>query len=254
VLHRGLVTAIENRDDRLVLQLERDRRVMADIAVLATGNFPPEAPKIADPSFYHSHLYRPDPWAADAVSDLDPAAPVLLIGTGLTMVDTAISILDRGHRGRIVALSRRGLLPHRHEPVPSAPLLERPLPTGIVELLRLVRHEVVRAKHAGGDWRSVVDGLRPAMLDVWQSMNGDNRARFVRHLRPWWDVHRHRMPRLVAARIAAGQAAGQIVVAAGRILDFRIVGSDGSQIAAALGHRAERPSRRPRRQLLGTPL
>jgi uncharacterized NAD(P)/FAD-binding protein YdhS len=225
VLSRGEVTGVELSESELALCLE-GRRIAADIAVLAVGNFPPEVPPVADPSFYDGPWYRADPWAADTLTELDPAAPVLLIGTGLTMVDTVVSLLDQGHAGPIIALSRRGLVPRRHAPAKGLPLLGRAVPTTITALLHFMREEVARAEREGGDWRSVVDGLRPALQDIWQRMDAPNRARFVRHLRPWWDVHRHRMPGVVADRIERAQASGQLYVGAARIRGYRI--ADGA--------------------------
>ena len=214
----GDVLGIDRDGHRLALRLDRERTVDADFAVLAVGNVPPEPPKVADPSFYDGPLYRPDPWAADAISDLDPEAPVLLIGTGLTMVDVAVSLLDQGHRGPIHALSRRGLLPLRHlaggEQPPSDPCA---LPSSVGGLTRLLRHQAARAMRAGGDWRPVIDRLRPFTTDVWQAMPMDDRARFLRHLRPWWDVHRHRMPPPTARRINDACERAQLTVRAGRI-------------------------------------
>jgi uncharacterized NAD(P)/FAD-binding protein YdhS len=229
VLSRGEIVGIDARPGGLKLRRAHGRRIDADIAVLAVGNFPPEAPSVADPSIYDTAYYRPDPWAADTLTDLDPTAPILLIGTGLTMVDTAISLLDQGHTGPIHALSRRGLLPRRHAPAPSAPLLDRPLPTTITALARFMRAEVARAESDGGDWRSIIDGLRPALQEVWQAMDGENRARFVRHLRPWWDVHRHRVPPGVADRIERARESGQLEIGAARIASYRLAG-DGVEV------------------------
>jgi uncharacterized NAD(P)/FAD-binding protein YdhS len=219
VLTRGEVLDLRVSRSGVMLEIDRNRRVEADIAVLAVGNFPPEPPPIADRSFYDGDRYRPDPWAADALTDLDPDASVMLIGTGLTMIDTAVSLLDQGHQGRIHALSRRGLLPRRHAATPShaAALIERPLPTTAAGLTRALREEIADAVEAGGDWRAVIDGLRPATQDLWQAMPPEERARFVRHLRPWWDVHRHRMPPEVADRIEDAIGRGQLTTAATRI-------------------------------------
>jgi uncharacterized NAD(P)/FAD-binding protein YdhS len=222
VLSRGEALGIEVAPRDVVLRLDRNRRISADIAVLAIGNFPPEAPRIADPGFYDTSYYRADPWAADTLSDLDPVAPVLLIGTGLTMIDVAVSLLDQGHRGPIHAISRRGLLPHCHAPTKSISLLDRPLPTAMPELLRFIRAEVDLAERQGYDWRAVIDGLRPALQDVWQSLSEPHRAVFVRHLRRWWDIHRHRMPGATAARIEQARRDGQLQIGAARIADFRV--------------------------------
>jgi uncharacterized NAD(P)/FAD-binding protein YdhS len=219
VLTRGAVLDLQVGRAGVTLHIDRRRRVQADIAVLAIGNFPPEPPPLADPRFYDSDRYRPDPWAPEALADLSPADPVLLIGTGLTMVDTAISLLDRGHAGRIHALSRRGLLPRRHVAASMAPatLMEPCLPTTAGRLTRRLREEIALLDRAGGDWRAIIDGLRVATQDIWQAMPDAERRRFLRHLRPWWDVHRHRMPPVVADRIELAVGRGRLTIGAARI-------------------------------------
>jgi uncharacterized NAD(P)/FAD-binding protein YdhS len=220
-LVRGDVRGIDYDRDRLGLLFDRRHTLEVDFAVLAIGNFPPEPPTVTDPTFYDGSLYRPDPWAPNVLTDLDPLAPILLIGTGLTMVDTTISLLDQGHRGPIHALSRRGLLPHRHAatavPASSSP---RAFPTSLTALTRYLRAETAHAEAQGSTWHPVIDELRPFTTDVWQTMSIADRARFIRHLRPWWEIHRHRMPGPVADRIEAAKAMGQLRIHAGRIERF----------------------------------
>ncbi len=218
VLVRGEVQGIRPLRGELAIQLDRDRLLSADLAVLATGNFPPETLRIDDPGFYDGAFYRADPWEPGALDGLDPAAPVLLIGTGLTALDTVISLLDRGHAGPITAISRRGLLPLRHAEGPASPRnAVQSLPTDVLQLLRFVRKAARQAVAGGGSWQSAVDALRPFTPDIWQAMQPRDRARFLRHLRPWWDVHRHRMAPLVADRIANARASGQLRIRVGRI-------------------------------------
>ncbi len=238
LLVRGEVQCIRPHGAELALQLDRERLVSADIAVLATGNFPPEPPRVDDPRFYDGALYRADPWEPGALDGLDPAAPVLLVGTGLTTIDTVISLLDRGHVGPITALSRRGLLPLRHADGPALPRDSVPsFPTSAIALLRFMRAAARQAVSQGGPWQSTVDALRPFTQDIWQSMSSRDRAAFLRHLRPWWDVHRHRMAPAVADRIAAAQASGQLRVRAGRIQAYRPDGAGGVEIRFRLRSR-----------------
>jgi uncharacterized NAD(P)/FAD-binding protein YdhS len=226
-LLRASALGMDTTPRGLTITLDRDRQIEADIAVLAVGNFPPEAPPVAESAFYDGPLYRADPWAAETLSDLDPKAPVLVIGTGLTMADTVISLLDQGHEGPITALSRRGLLPQRHRGDPAGdPGDMPPFPATLNALARQLRQSSARSLAAGGSWQAIIDQLRPFTADVWQTMCLKDRQRFLRHLRPWWDTHRHRLSAAVADRIQAARDSGQLAVKAGRIRAYHPV-SDG---------------------------
>jgi uncharacterized NAD(P)/FAD-binding protein YdhS len=227
-LMRGDITDIDARSGGLTLNLADGSALPVDRAVLAIGNFPPSPPPVADPSFYDTAAYRPDPWAQDLLDGLDDRAPVLLIGTGLTMIDTVVSLLDSGHKGPIIALSRRGLLPHNHLKGPSTTGLpeNEHLPTRVNALARFLRARSLKAGAAGGCWQAVIDELRPLTTDIWQTMTTADRHRFLRHLRPWWDTHRHRVSGPVAARIAQTRESGQLTILAGRIRSYAM-GEDG---------------------------
>ena len=200
-LHRG--------PQGLALELAVGRRYDIDHAVLAVGNFPPAQSTAG---------YHGDPWNPSCLADLPADAPVLILGTGLTFIDTVLSLLDRGHQGRIYALSRRGLMPRVHAAVPSPWKYPSP-PSGhhLVSLLRQVRAACATAESVGVGWRAAIDGLRPHTQRLWQEMPRQERARFLRHLRPWWDVHRHRSAPQVAGRIQAAIDRGQLEIIKGRI-------------------------------------
>ncbi|AWB25637.1 pyridine nucleotide-disulfide oxidoreductase [Methylobacterium currus] len=181
-------------------------------AVLAMGNLTgPGAP----PS-----RHRLDPWRPDAFGRLHPDRPVLVVGTGLTMVDAVASLRGRGFSGRIVALSRRGLVPKVHAPTRAWPVPDLAAAdlASLTRLTRRIRAEIMAARQAGRDWRDVIDALRPITTYLWRSLPPREQARFLRHLRPFWDVHRHRAAPPAAAAIAAEIAAGGLEVRAGRIL------------------------------------
>ncbi|MHA6723718.1 FAD/NAD(P)-binding protein [Sphingomonas sp. RS2018] len=192
------------------------RTIAADAAVLAVGNLPPHTPPGLVPDSLPADRYFGDPWmpgVADGLSDDDT---VLIIGTGLTMVDVALMLDARGFRGRIVALSRRGLLPRPHagHGDPWKRIDERP---------KLTPAGLVRAVRDRGDalgWRNAVDELRPFTQDMWANAGEEERARFLRHLRPWWDVHRHRLAPQVHARLTAMLDDGRLSVVAGKSIGF----------------------------------
>ena len=142
-----------------------------------------------------------------------------MIGTGLTMVDTVLTLDSAGFRGRIVALSRRGLLPQVHAASePWDRIAERP-----ATIASCLVH-TVRDRAAAVGWRNAVDELRPFTQGMWANATETQRAQFLRHLRPWWDIHRHRLSPQVAARIHAMRVDGRLAVHAGKTLDFRDTG------------------------------
>ena len=185
------------------IALAGGRVVAADLTVLAVGNLPPHHPAGFSDGL-PSDLYAADPWTEGASAGLTADDTVLILGTGLTMVDMALRLEAEGFGGRIVALSRRGLLPHRHgEQEPYAPIEVRPEPRS------------VRRRAAAVGWRNSVDELRPFTQSLWRAADDPVRARFLRHLRPWWDIHRHRLAPSVAERIHAMVESGKLSVVAG---------------------------------------
>ncbi len=93
----------------------------------------------------------------------------------------------------------------------------------LLAIVRSVRAEVETARAVGNGWRDVVDALRPWISDLWQGLGEIDRRQFLRHLRPYWEVHRHRLAPVTSDVLANLQRAGQLTVAAGRIgsIDWR---------------------------------
>ncbi len=214
---RGAVTGLEQRADGVLLTMADGTAIGADAAVLAVGNLPPHDPPGLDPAVLHDDLYKGDPWAGDVADGLNDSDTVLVIGTGLTMIDVALMLEARGFGGRIVALSRRGLLPRRHESGAAWERIDERPATVASQLVRRVRGRAVEI-----GWRSAVDELRPFTQPMWANASAAERARFLRHLRPWWDVHRHRLAPQVADRLDAMMARGQLHVVAGKTLGFEL--------------------------------
>jgi uncharacterized NAD(P)/FAD-binding protein YdhS len=142
------------------------------------------------------------------------------------MIDCVLSLLQSGHTGQIYALSRRGLLPRQHQKVKSIDLGNSAPPAGrpLSHILRWLRSRVEAARSEGPDWRSVVDAIRTKVPGLWRSLTAAERSRFLRHLRPWWDAHRHRMAPAAADRITSAIAAGRLTILAGTLLDVSEAG------------------------------
>ncbi|MFC5345768.1 FAD/NAD(P)-binding protein [Brevundimonas staleyi] len=188
--------------------LSDGRRVAADAVVLTTGN---PAPKTASGG---SARVLSDPWAPGALEAIGAEDQVLIVGTGLTMVDMLQALEGQGWRGRAQALSRRGLLPRAHADLPDPP--EAPTPAMLEgPLSERMKASRVVAEDAG--WREMMEGLRPITADLWAKADLATRRGILRHLRPWWDVHRHRIAPRIGVFIDRLLAEGRLSVVAGRV-------------------------------------
>lgn len=187
-------------------------RVAGCAGVLALGHFPPRLPAIC--AGLPAPLAWADPWHPDALNGLDRDAPLLLVGTGLTAIDLIASLDKAGHRGRIVALSRRGLVSRSH--LAAGPDV-KPVPAPTARGPALICAVRARAERVG--WRLAIDELRPHTQTLWRAHSTKAQASFLRHLRPWWDVHRHRLAPQIAGRIEELRRDGRVTFVAGRLID-----------------------------------
>jgi uncharacterized NAD(P)/FAD-binding protein YdhS len=180
-----------------------------DVAVLALGNLEPARPAGLADAVVETGRYIADPWRK--ASQLpDDARRVLLIGSSLTMVDVALSHA-RPERS-FVALSRRGFIPRAHKAA-DLTLAAQTYTGSPRQVLRQARRTALTS-----DWRAVTDDLRRSARRLWRSWSPADRRRFLTHLRPIWDVHRHRLAPTVASRMSSMIAAGDLSVEAGRIV------------------------------------
>jgi len=207
------VDVVEDRR-AVTLRLGSGGAIEADHVILATGNdakpavngFPAEAP-----------------WTPGSLDGLSQEASILVIGSGLTMVDMVLSLDRRGHRGPIVAVSRRGLLPsaHRLTAAHNFPSDEIPFGADLSKLIAWLRLRSAKLTANGADWRSAVDALRPHTQRLWRDMTLDQKRRFLRHARVYWDVHRHRMAPDIEQALGRLIRGGRLTIIAGRVIDVR---------------------------------
>jgi len=187
------------------------REHSAGAVIFATGHVTPL------PAADRRHVT--DPWDAEWLTGLDPAQPILIRGTALTMVDIVLTLRETGFTGPITALSRRGALPQAHRasppwPMPDIGAGER---STVLGLMRRLRREAALARRQGVDWRAVIDSIRPITAEIWQGWALDERRRFLRHARRWWDIHRHRMAPPVERRILDDIRTGGLTIESGRL-------------------------------------
>lgn len=213
LLEQDEAVDVERSGEGWRVRLALGREIDAAAVVLALGVLRPAAPSTASEALLNSPRYIGDPWDSKAKLE-DEASDVLLLGTGLTMIDAAVSLWRPGRR--FWAISRRGLTPRQHAPTSEqgAEIAPHGSPR---ELLA-----EIRAASADGQWREAIDSLRPNVQSIWLSWSQAERQSFLRHLRPWWDVHRHRLAPSVARRISLLMRGRELVVRAGEVTSLSL--------------------------------
>jgi uncharacterized NAD(P)/FAD-binding protein YdhS len=211
--------------------------VQADIVVLAVSHPPPAIPGPLRGIAGQSNFIA-NPWPDAALAGIAPAARVLIIGTALSTADVIASLQAQQHSGPVLAVSRRGLVSRLRKMAQTEPFGDfttAPCRTALA-LLRRVRQTVNAAESSGSSWGAVMDGLRVQGLTVWSALPRLEKSRFLRHLRPFWDVHRYQVAPQLAAITQAQCDAGRLAIRAARIVDIRM---DGQAFEVLLKFRGE---------------
>jgi len=160
---------------------------------------------------------------SEADTPLDPDAAAMILGSGLSMVDAWLTLSQAKHRGPITIVSRHGLLPLRHKAVDKIELAAADVPfgTALQYFEHWFRETVDEVVGRDGDWRSVVDAIRPFNQRIWQSWPEASKRRFLEHVRPFWNIHRHRLPPDLHQQMVEAVESGQVTLVAGKLVDLK---------------------------------
>ncbi|UHH08910.1 FAD/NAD(P)-binding protein [Luteimonas fraxinea] len=220
-LHAEAVVDLERQGTGFIATFASGAQLHARAVVLATGNLPAALPGGAPVGA------SVEAWDYEAVAAIAPDADVGIIGAGLSMVDVLLTLQANGHRGRVLAISRNGLMPLAHAPgtVPQAGGVDALMPLGVRVRMRMLRQWAADAVAQGRPWQDAVERLRPHVRALWQAWPEPERRRFLRHAVRQWDIHRHRIAPGVAAIVDDMAAAGRFSLQAGRL--SRIEACDG---------------------------
>jgi uncharacterized NAD(P)/FAD-binding protein YdhS len=212
-----------NGQTPLIVHTAEREPIAAQRVILALGN-PPSAVHPWARGLLHHAGYFHDPWSVP--QSFRAGQSVLIVGTGLTMVDVALALsLEGGQVPLVRAISRHGLLPlgqtiFRPKAVQGAGELLLSEAASIRRVLGVSRRLAREVEGLGGDWREVVTFIRHLAPELWRRLAEPERRRFLRHLQSYWDVHRHRVPTRIDARIQHMRESGRLQVYAGRIREL----------------------------------
>ncbi|KPY88061.1 Pyridine nucleotide-disulfide family oxidoreductase [Pseudomonas syringae pv. tagetis] len=232
VMHvRGEAVDVQVHEQGVSVTLADGRLLRGSQAVLATGMY--AASRTPRRESNELNAAALDPWNVQAMEQLDAQSRVLIIGSGLTMVDALVSLEKAGHRGPIQVYSRHGLLPHvrRQPPEWSDFLAQDPSIRSTRQLVRKVREQCELAIESGIDWQAPLDTVRANVGRLWNQASDRQRRQFVRHVRPWWESHHHRSPPPSAALLARLIRQGRLSIDAASLQSVASLPSGQVQIS-----------------------
>ncbi|HEX8517673.1 MAG TPA: FAD/NAD(P)-binding protein [Bacteroidia bacterium] len=223
------ITVVESKaeaagrsENKYVIRLEAGSSIEADVLVLAMGNFLPAAPKLKDCSAFSNQHFYANPWSDAFLENLSGSSSVLLIGGGLTMIDCVLSLVNTNFNGQIYAVSPRGYLPEGHLEKPSSypDFFNEYKNRDLLTIFKSIRKHIAEAKKNTIPWQAVIDSVRPHAKEIWLHFSGDDKQRFITHLRHVWGVARHRLPTGVHRKMKQLISDGRLIVMDGRIREI----------------------------------
>ncbi len=217
--------------DGFDVSLAANDPLAADLLVVANSNAPPSLPPALGSEVSGHAAFYGDPWDLQRLAQIPSDARILIIGTGLTMADVAITVLRDRPGAHITAISRRGLLPKGQRTIPRSDTIAEAMgrevpdfvarhgtPATVCAILRALRADIRACTAAGGEWQEAVDALREAAHHVWPALSEQEQGRFLRHLAPWYETWRFRYPPQTDQKIGALLDEGQLTARAAALV------------------------------------
>ncbi len=199
----------------------------ADHVILALGNFPPADLFATHNPVQNDPRYFASPWSDRVYSDIKGDEDILLVGSGLTAVDIVLGLIVRKFRGKVTMLSRRGVFPLPHDLTHQAISITVPENYSPRKMLLWVRY--LMRKNPEVPWSVIIDGLRPYTQKIWLQWIVSDKQYFLKKIRPYWEIARHRIPSASSERLNNMMEKGQLVLKKGTIEEAS-VSSNGIEI------------------------
>ncbi len=215
VLAKCTDIAFNSADECYTLSFESRDDIQVDYLVFACGNEPPA--DVLEKEKVLGGKYISNPWTGNPFEKLKANEDVLLIGMGLTMVDHVVSLQKSQHKGKIFCFSRNGYLPLPHAPIQQFVFDMNQEAKEVKQVLDALWQNLTLAKGQDISWQNVMDALRPYTAGIWKRMSLDSKKYFLKRLRSYWEIHRHRMPVASANYLKELEGAGQLKFIAGSI-------------------------------------
>ena len=183
-------TALAREEGGWRITLDDGRMLSAGKVILATGNPPPDWPfsgVVPDAP----GLVRV-PWRGDWPENLTGDERIVVIGSGLTALDTLHVLHCRDHRGMVTLIAPDGLLPPVQTDWRDADDVVWPERMRASDFLTFMRRHVGDGDWRETEWQRRFESLRVHICDAWQRLSPVDQSRLMRRAGWLWSLARFR--------------------------------------------------------------
>jgi uncharacterized NAD(P)/FAD-binding protein YdhS len=219
------VSQVNTENQSVILHFESGGTKEFDLCVLANGNQIPRHPRIENTNFFHNDQYFQNPWDGKCAQEVKSSLPVLILGNGLSMIDTVIGLVENKVKNKIISLSPNGfnILPHRHNGLRYEALVsEMHEKMSLRELSGLIFKHIRTVRKLGLSAEPMIDSLRPHTQRLWQNFTEEEKALFMSRFRHLWGVARHRIPLHIHDKIQMMRIEGKLTVISGKVMNLEM--------------------------------
>jgi uncharacterized NAD(P)/FAD-binding protein YdhS len=206
----------DKKNTKYEVRLADGSSLQANYIVFATGHEPPADILNNIEKALLGEKYITNPWISDPFKNLAPNDDVLIIGSGLSMVDHAVSLLKKKHAGKIYSFSRHGLLPLPQFAGREGHVNFNIDTRQILEVFRELRSATFDAEKKGVHWQQIINSIRDEVPGIWQRLSIASKRTFLNRLKHFWEIHRHRMPAESAEILESMRQSGKLEMLAGK--------------------------------------
>jgi len=231
---KAIDLTLEN--NQATILLESGEKINSEKVVLAPGNFHPQSNNDPFGKYADEGIYFNNPWEHPTIlRNISQEDNLLILGSGLTMIDLCTTLYFNGHRGTIYAFSRHGYLPAMHKPVHYYPPFYHELEQAgsLTEIVSIIKKHIRSHQKQGGDWRDVIDSLRPFNQKIWINLSTSDKLLFLKRLNRLWNITRHRIPQEYQATLNELTKTKQLELHSGKI---DTIGQEGKNLMITIRH------------------
>jgi uncharacterized NAD(P)/FAD-binding protein YdhS len=204
----------EQHASLLHIELDTCESLLVDMVVVATGNSLQKQPHLCGKNIFLS------PYQTEFLQqDWRTYKNIIVVGSGLSMVDTIQYLTYENYTGNIQVFSRHGLIPLPHLQPGSQQLVACGELLGVTSarnLLKKIRTYIVENDKKNIPWQSTLNSLRQDTNRIWLSLPQHEQKKLSRLL-PWWNIARHRIPLVAYELINRLQREKKLTITKGEV-------------------------------------